>query len=241
MKLDNSADHVNCGNGVRSCIGYFKDKVVLAVALFKTAIAKIEPKSNVKDAGRSCLTADDYGPQRFCAECEAKLEPVYGNMDAVPCWEHTHIDITQETEEEWDETTEQYIEVTHEVRSCEYQVGEIVKDEDVVSHTGFTKQIDVSVNFKLFWKMKKTHKLWKSAHELVTLANKFKETRRVKNITVPMAESYLSSLTKLDKKNANWFVKNKDAIKAIYELHADDVGEMPTDVEDATTMSVNQL
>jgi hypothetical protein len=239
------------GNVV-TCAGFHLDKEIRATSLFKSAQPKKVEKSNIRDAGiRRSIIADDYGPQRFCACCEAKLSPVYGNMDSVPSWEHPDnvekIAITfinkKGKEVQKKKKIKGRMEVQYEVENmctC-YSKGHIVDDDDVVSMYGNHKHLEMKDTFKLFWKMKKTHRMWKAAHELVELAKKFKETKRIKDITVPMAESYLSSLTKIDKKNANWFVKNKDILQDIYSKHSDDAGALPTEVEDSTTMSANQL
>ena len=208
-------------DGTVTVKGFHLDKEVFAMSLFKSAEKKmIEAKRQVKDAGRSCFNADDWGPQRFCRICEQRLTDVYATMDTTPLWAHP------------------------DYSTCEYNKGDIVKDDDVVSHVGSHKESTVEVETEMMsWADEKLETVLALTAQIKAIERA--KTQDVFNITYPalvkQVEEIKTNLSKQEKEVLRWRHGKKDAIDAIYRDHSDDAGALPTDIEDVTTMTDNQL
>ena len=242
-------------DGTVTVKGFHLDKEVFAMSLFKSAEKKmIEAKRQVKDAGRSCFNADDWGPQRFCALCEAKLYDVYDSMDTTPLWAHPEsverfpvLYINKKGKEvprrRKINGKMEIVYTTH--PTCEYSKGDLVKDDDVVSHIGSHKESSVEVETEMLaWADKKLETVLALTAQIRAIERA--KTQDVFNITYPalvkQVEEIKTKLSKQEKEVLRWRHGNKDAIDAIYRDYSDDAGALPTDeVEDSTTMTRNRL
>jgi hypothetical protein len=128
--------------------------------------------------------------------------------------------------------------------TCKYGKGDLVKEDDVISHMGSHKEATIEVEQEYLADLDKTLTICKDVQATVNTIYKAR-TQGVFNITYPKLVRWIQMFeathTKKEKHALRWRNTHKDAIDRIYLEHGDDVGALPTEVEDSTTMSDNQL